>query len=286
MKHVTRTVSIRLCTGVMALALASVAAPALAAPISVSTSTLAGTNLSTTGMDHHAAYTWTINGVTIGGSGFQATTASLTFFNFKNWSDTDPNNLIFMNLLDGTMGTQTATTCGGTGFTTCTSASMIDSSAPGTMTVHDISNAFQVAQDPLGTGNSTAIGVLVGAATPNTYLGSSRNTTDAGQTAYGYNAALVGDNPGVTGAFGTTAVPSWKYTFNSAQLAALTAYINDGSPIALGLDPDCHFFMSSIQFDMTYGAVPTSAVPEPGTLMLLGSGVVYLIRRRKQAHSA
>jgi hypothetical protein len=271
---------------VVTLALAGVAVPAFAGAVSVSTSTLAGTGLSSPGMDHHAAYTWTINGVNIGGSGFEAKTASLTFFNFKNWSDADPNNIIFMNLLDGTIGTQTATTCGGSGFTTCTSAAMMDSTASGTMGLHDVSNAFQVAQDPLGVGNSTAIGVLVGASTPNTYLGSSRNTADATQTAYGYNPALVGDNPGLTGAFGTTPVPQWKYTFNSAQLAALTAYINDGSPIAFGLDPDCHFMMSSIQFDMSYGAVPGAAVPEPGTLMLLGSGVAYLIRRRTQARSA
>ena len=90
--HIRRTVSIRLCTAVMALALGSVAVPASAGSISVNTTSLGGQALSSAGLDHHQAYTWTLNGVNI--SGGVATSATLTFFNFYNWTTQalDPNN--------------------------------------------------------------------------------------------------------------------------------------------------------------------------------------------------
>ena len=287
MKQVTRTMSIKLCTGVMALALAGVAVPASAGSVSVNINSLAGQTLSSAGLDHRQAYTWTLNGVTIAGGVAQS--ATLTFFNFYNWTSaaSDPNNIIFLNLLDGTQSAQTTTTCTGTAGVTCTSDSMQDNGNGGTLTLHDISNAFQLSQDPLGTGNTTVIGSsgMVSSSTPITYLGSSRNTADAGQTAYGYNAALVGNNPNGangTGAFTDTTHVTWSYTFNSAQLAALTTYINDGAPVAFGLDPDCHFFMDSIQFDMTYGPSTQGAVPEPASLTLLATGMAYLWKRRKK----
>jgi hypothetical protein len=290
-KDIARTVFVKLCTGVMALTLVSVAAvPASADSISVNTTSLGGQALNSTGLDHHQAYTWSLNGVNI--SGGVATSATLTFFNFYNWTSQalDPNNIIFLSLLDGTQSAQTTSpACTGTVGITCTSDSMTDNGNGGTLTIHDISNAFQVSQDALGVGNVSVIGAagMVASATPITYLGSSRNTADAGQSAYGYNPLLVGNNPGGlngTGAFTDATHVTWSYTFNSAQLAALTTYINNGAPVAFGLDPDCHFFMDSIQFDMAY-APGGPSVPEPASLTLLATGVAYLwMRRKKNAH--
>jgi hypothetical protein len=85
------------------------------------------------------------------------------------------------------------------------------------------------------------------------------------------------------GAFGTTPV-TWSITVtNSTVLAALASYISNGGNIALGLDSDCHFGDTSIQFQI-YGnsTVTTSAVPEPGTMLLVGSGLFAAYRRRRK----
>ena len=55
---------------------------------------------------------------------------------------------------------------------------------------------------------------------------------------------------GGTGAFSTTPV-TWTLTItDTGVLASLENYINNGGDIALGLDADCHFSDTSIQFQI------------------------------------
>jgi hypothetical protein len=78
----------------------------------------------------------------------------------------------------------------------------------------------------------------------------------------------------------TTTATTYVYTFTTAQVQALTAYIANGSNIAFGFDPDCHFWNNGITFQLQ--TTPHS-VPEPTTLALLGSGIGgFLLRRRRK----
>ena len=67
------------------------------------------------------------------------------------------------------------------------------------------------------------------------------------------------------------------YVFSPTDLVTLTTYLGDGN-FGFGFDPDCHFYNNGITF-----TVETAAVPIPGTLWLLGSGLLGILGiRRKQ----
>ena len=254
---------------VAGLGLAGAASKASAASVIYNAQTTGLTN-----MTHQNAYTWQLEGFNI--SGYTITSAVLTFNNFYNYASatSDPYNIMWVDLLD----TSTHTGNG-------TIASMTDDTNSGTLGANDVLDGFRFG--PQGT-NVSVVGTngLVKQNTSQTYFGSSANPKDgpgAGNAnVQGYNAApgTLGNNGG---AFGTTPV-TWSITVtNSTVLTALANYIANGNNIALGLDSDCHFGDSSIQFQI-YGSqnVTQAAVPEPGTMLLVGSGLFAAYRRRRK----
>ncbi|HET9831577.1 MAG TPA: PEP-CTERM sorting domain-containing protein [Vicinamibacterales bacterium] len=224
------------------------------------------TNL--TNMTHQNAYTWQLEGINLGNN--TITSAVLTFNGFFNWTSAtnDPYNILWVDLLD----TSTHTGNG-------TIASMTDDTNSGTLGINDVLDGFRFG--PQGT-NVSVVGSsgLVTSGTSRTYFGSSVNGNDSGVQGYGVAPGTLGNN---AGPFGTTPVTWSITTTNSTVLTALANYIANGANIALGLDSDCHFGDTNITFQI-YGTpnVQQSAVPEPGTMLLVGSGLFAAYRRRRR----
>jgi hypothetical protein len=76
--------------------------------------------------------------------------------------------------------------------------------------------------------------------------------------------------------FGKSLKSTIVLDFNSAQLDVLRAYAVDGR-IALGFDPDCHFYNCGVNF-----SINTAVVPAPSAILLAGLGTTLVgwLRRR------
>ena len=255
------------------------AAPASAAPVQLYSATTTGM----ADMTHQNAYVWNLNNVNTAVGSSTITSAVLTFFNFANWTTAanDPYNVLWVDLFNsaaaGRNGNNQVST-------------IADNTNGGTLGKTDVLDGFRYT-------NGTNISALSAVNGTGVYLGSSTNTAlAAGTPVLGYDPAgtadALGNNQpltGGTGAFGQTPV-TWTLTItDSGVLAALANYINQGGDIALGLDADCHFSDSSIQFQI-FGNPPSgggaAAVPEPTTLLLVGSGIAAAYRRRRKATGA
>jgi hypothetical protein len=74
----------------------------------------------------------------------------------------------------------------------------------------------------------------------------------------------------------------YAYTFTGAQLTALQQYLANGGDIALGFDPDCHYFNDGITFTLNFTPVPEVANMIPIALLLVAA-IGFEIRRRRRA---
>ncbi len=68
----------------------------------------------------------------------------------------------------------------------------------------------------------------------------------------------------------------YVYDFTQDDLVLLQDCLDNDAMVALGFDPDCHFYNNGVKLTMV--------TPEPATLLVLGLGAMA-IRRRKRSQS-
>lgn len=254
-------------------------------------------------LDHHNYYAWRISGLP---TSLDLTSASITFSNLYNW-DSNPN-ILFMNLGDTARATNDLGTYSTDAWVVETGSGVTNGQSYQSAVTADydsddstMSDRFTSSTNDLIYGSSTTNRIEL---TDHSFLAQGVSPTNGNITAL-YNLMNAVTSPDISSSyahslaeFGTTYAPNWsvvggnsttgwtyKYTFTTGQLTTLESYISNGGDFALLLDPDCHFFNNLTSIELITANGGGGAVPEPASLILLGTGLVavgQIHRRRKK----
>jgi hypothetical protein len=250
-------------------------------------------------LDHHYVYTWVIRNIDtlLPGGAASITGASLTFNNIRNWNES-PNRLYLALLSEAretnaTSVSNNVTTLlrignGDTNGNTNVSSSIYRIQDDPDLNNNTVTFRDDIAKDTAGStpaSRYTTAGQLLipGVSTGVTALGNQFGVGNYGGSLTNMQEGWVKGAKGDSDESFDDVPETFTLNFNATALADLISYINNDGEIALGLDPDCHFFNDGIVFTIfTQDQQGGGAVPEPATLSMFGLGLAALYRRRRQ----
>ena len=230
-----------------------------------------------TQIDHHDIYTWGFSGISLAGKTILS--ATLAFSQIYNW-DTNQNRL-YIDLLNSPNSKSSVASGGSVNFTQVNTNS------------GDVGIAYW--NDDFLHINTNSVGANGGgdwryALTANGSAAAGLVAVGANDTPDHVNDLLhAGTQDGTHSFYGPQAqsghaAVDYTYTFSGTDLSTLASYINAGGDFAFGFSPDCHYFDNSVTMQISLGNA-ASPVPEPGSILLLGTAAFFVIRKIRQKRS-